>query len=125
VRAATIHEQQRLKQLANVVVTRNYRRPLTLASVARALSTSPRQVQRAYSRDGTSFSEELAGVRMTVAAQLLVDQPAIPIADIGRLVGYSRATHFSRAFRRYHGMTPTVFRQRRRAARSPLSRTVV
>ncbi len=118
-RAHTIHEQQRLRLLATAVIARHYRRPLTLASVARALSSSPRQLQRAYTRAESSFSEDLLVVRMAAAAQLLIHQPSIPVADVARLVGYSRATHFARAFRRRYGIAPAVFRERERSAISP------
>lgn len=116
-RAHTLHEQQRLHLLAHAVLARHYRHPLTLASVARALSSSPRQLQRAYTRADSSFSEDLLAVRMAAASQLLVGQPSIPVADVARLVGYSRATHFARAFRRRYGVTPAVYRERERRAR--------
>lgn len=119
-RAHAIHEQQRLRLLAGALIARHYRRPLTLASVARALSSSPRQLQRAYTRFDSSFSEDLLAVRMSAAAQLLVEQPSIPVADVARLVGYGRATHFARAFRRRFGLTPAVFRDRERSARRRL-----
>ncbi|MGA8353488.1 MAG: helix-turn-helix transcriptional regulator [Solirubrobacteraceae bacterium] len=117
-RAHTIHEQQRLRLLAGAMIARHYRRPLTLAGVARALSSSPRQLQRAYTRVDSSFSEDLLAVRMSAAVQLLVEHPSIPVADVARLIGYSRATHFARAFRRCFGVTPAVFRERERSARA-------
>jgi AraC family carnitine catabolism transcriptional activator len=117
-RAHTLHEQQRLRLLAHTVLERHYRRPLTLASVARALCSSPRQLQRAYARADSSFSEDLLAIRMAAASQLLVGQPSIPVADVARLVGYSRATHFARAFRRRYGTTPAVYRERERGVRA-------
>lgn len=117
-RAHTIHQQQRLRLLASAVVAKHYRRPLTLASVARALSSSPRALQRAYACADSSFSEDLLSVRMAAARQLLIEQPHIPVADVARLVGYGRATHFARTFRRHHGITPALFRQRERSARA-------
>lgn len=115
-RASTIHEQQRVRLLASTIVARHYRRPLTLATVARACSSSPRQLQRAYARCGhSSFSEELVAVRMAAAAQLLAGQPHIAVADIARLVGYRRASHFARAFRRHYGLPPASFRERARS----------
>jgi len=93
-------------------VARYYRRPLTLAAVASAISTSPRQLQRAYARFGDSFGEDLFARRMSVAAQLLVEQRAIPVSDIGRLVGYPHSSHFARVFRRRYGLSPAMFRER-------------
>ena len=54
--------RRRLYLLARVVVARHYRRRLTLAVVARALASSPRQVQRAYAQFGEmTFQEDLLG----------------------------------------------------------------
>jgi AraC-like DNA-binding protein len=112
VRPETLSSQQRLYLLARVVVTRHYRRELTLVEVARALASSPRQLQRAYERCGaTTFSEDLLARRMTVGAQLLIEQRSIPVDDVARLVGYSQGTHFAKAFRRRYGRSPAAFRQ--------------
>ena len=117
----TLSERRRLYLLARVLVSRHYRRPLTLAAVARALSTSPRQLQRAYAQFGGSFHEDLYARRMAVAAQLLSEQRSIPVSDVGRLVGYP-SSYFARAFRRRYGLSPALFRKRalRHAARRPM-----
>ena len=112
-RATTLSERRRLYLLARAIVARHYRRRLTLAAVARALSSSPRQLQRAYAQFGeTSFHEDLLARRMSAAAQLLVEQRSIPIQHVAGLVGYGHASHFSRAFRRRFGLSPAVFRDR-------------
>jgi|HubBroStandDraft_4_1064222.scaffolds.fasta_scaffold50608_2 AraC-like DNA-binding protein len=112
VRPDTLSEHRRLYLLGKVIVSRYYRRPLTLAAVARAISTSPRQLQRAYAQFGDSFGEDLFVRRMSVAAQLLVEQRAIPVGDVGRLVGYPHSSHFASAFRRRYGLSPALFRER-------------
>jgi AraC-like DNA-binding protein len=111
VRASTLSERRRLYLLARVVVARHYRRPLTLAAVARALSSSPRQLQRAYAQFGSSFQEDLVVRRMAAAVELLAGQ-AIPVHDVARLVGYTHRSHFARAFRRRYGISPARFRER-------------
>ncbi|MGA2455519.1 MAG: helix-turn-helix transcriptional regulator [Solirubrobacteraceae bacterium] len=111
-RPDTVSARQRLYLLARVVVARHYRRELTLAIVASALASSPRQVQRAYQQFGdTTFSEDLLARRMAVGAQLLIEQRSIPVDDVARLVGYSHGPHFARAFRRRYGLSPARFRQ--------------
>jgi AraC family transcriptional regulator, regulatory protein of adaptative response / methylphosphotriester-DNA alkyltransferase methyltransferase len=128
----TIAARRRLYLLSRVVVARNFRRRLTLAQVAAAVSSSPRQVQRAYAQFGElSFHEDLRGRRLAAAAQLLAEQPAIPVATVARLVGYSQPAHFAAAFRRRLGLAPALFRARARAhraqpgrrSRAPLSAT--
>ncbi len=109
----TVSARRRLYLLARVIVARHYRRRLTLAVVAATVASSPRQIQRAYAQFGeSSFQEDLFHRRMSVAAELLVSQRAIPVADVARLVGYRQAPHFARAFRRRYGESPASFRER-------------
>jgi AraC-like DNA-binding protein len=111
VRSETISTRRRLYLLARVVVSRHYRLELTLPMVARALASSPRQLQRAYEQFGEmSFREDLLARRMEVGAQLLIEQRSIPVEDVARLVGYSQGPHFARAFRRRYGLSPGRFR---------------
>jgi AraC-like DNA-binding protein len=122
VQPQTLLARRRLYLLARVVVARHYRRPLTLAVVAGAVCSSPRQVQRAYAQFGElSFHEDLLARRMSAAAQLLADQPAIPVRDVARLVGYRQAAHFAGAFRRRYGLAPARFREQARASRTRLA----
>jgi AraC-like DNA-binding protein len=115
----TLAARRRLYMLARVVVARHYRRELTLALVARAISSSPRQLQRAYAQFGElSFREDLQARRMAAAATLLLEQRSIPVRDVARLVGYSQPPHFARAFRRRYGLSPALFRARGRRAQN-------
>jgi transcriptional regulator GlxA family with amidase domain len=101
---------------ARMAVARDYRTPLTLERLARALSSSPRQLQRVYEQAGeTTFREDLLARRMTAAADLLVEQHHIPVADVARLVGYAQASHFARVFRLHFGLAPARFRAAARA----------
>jgi AraC family transcriptional regulator, regulatory protein of adaptative response / methylphosphotriester-DNA alkyltransferase methyltransferase len=112
-RPDTYSERERLYLLARVLVKRHYRRPLTLDATARALSCSPRQLQRAYAQFGdTTFHEDLTARRMTAAAELLAEQ--LSVRDVARLVGYGGGSHFARAFRRRYGLSPARFRRRAR-----------
>jgi AraC-like DNA-binding protein len=115
-RPSTIDQRRRLYLQARVVVARHYRRPLTLDGVARALASSPRQLTRAYAQFGeVTFREDLISRRLGVAAQLLIEQPAIPVRDVARLVGFRQAPHFAKAFRRRYGLAPSRFRAEGRA----------
>ncbi len=107
----TASERRRLFLLARVIVARHYRHPLTVAAVARAISTSPRGLQRAYAQFGYSFREDLLTRRMSVAAQLLAEQRAIAVGDVARIVGYRSAASFAAAFRRRYGVAPAAFRR--------------
>lgn len=115
-RTSTIEQRRRLYLQARLVIARHYRRPLTLDGVARALASSPRQLTRVYAQFGeVTFREDLVARRLSVAAQLLIEQPAIPVCDVARLVGFRQAPHFAKAFRRRYGLTPAGFRAEGRA----------
>jgi AraC-like DNA-binding protein len=128
VREDTIAGRRRLYLLARVVVSRHYREQLTLPRVATALSSSPRQLQRSYAQfGGLTFREELRTQRLRMAADLLVEQRFVPVADVARLVGYESVPHFAKAFRRRYGLPPGIFRERairagaQRAAGAPIA----
>jgi AraC family transcriptional regulator, regulatory protein of adaptative response / methylphosphotriester-DNA alkyltransferase methyltransferase len=109
-RPHTLGERRRLYLLAHLAVKRHYHTPLTLEVVAKALASSPRQLQRAYAQFGDStFRDDLRARRMAAAVELL-SQPAIPVRDVALLVGYCQPSHFARAFRRLYGVSPAVFR---------------
>jgi AraC family transcriptional regulator, regulatory protein of adaptative response / methylphosphotriester-DNA alkyltransferase methyltransferase len=117
----TLAARRRLYLLSRVVVARNYRRRLTLAEVAVAVSSSPRQVQRAYAQFGElSFHEDLRARRLAAAAQLLIEQPAMAVATVAQVVGYRQPAHFALAFRRRFGLAPALFRARAQAHRAQL-----
>ena len=109
-RPHTVAQRRRLYLLARSVIERHYGKPLTLGVVAKALSSSPRQIQRAYAQFGRgTFREDLLARRMTAAAELL-SKPSIPMRDVARMVGYSQPPPFARAFRRHYGVSPSAFR---------------
>jgi AraC-like DNA-binding protein len=96
--------------LARVAIQRHYRRPLTVTAVAKALASSPRQLQRAYAQfSDSTFHEDLTARRMDAAAELL-SKPAMPVSDVARRVGYCHSSHFARAFQGRYGVSPSAFR---------------
>ena len=115
-RPGTLAERRRLYLLARLLVKRRYHEHLTLKVVAKTLASSPRQLQRAYAQFGHgTFREDLLARRMIAAAELL-SQPAIPVGDVARLVGYRQSPHFARTFRRRYGVSPSVYRAERCSA---------
>lgn len=118
-RTQTLAERRRLYLMSRAIVARHYRRELTLTVLARALSSSPRQLQRAYEQFGhQSFREDLQARRLDAAATLLAEQRSLPVRDVARLVGYRQAPHFARVFRRRYGSSPRRFREQALAARA-------
>lgn len=77
--------------------------------VAAKLGTTPRSLQRLLSSHGTSFNVLVENVLCRRAKDLLAD-PALSVTEIALRLGYADPAHFTRAFRRWAGMTPTTFR---------------
>jgi AraC-like DNA-binding protein len=114
-RERTVSERRRMYLRACALIEHGYRRRLTVSAVAAILAISPRQLQRAFEQFGSrTFREELLWRRMTVAAELLA-HPALPLAEVPALVGYSRRPTFARTFRRCHGVSPSAYRRARLA----------
>jgi AraC-like DNA-binding protein len=73
--------------------------------VSGVLGFSVRTLQRRLAEAGTSFHDEIESVRADLAWRH-VTRTALSFARISDLVGYDGQAAFSRAFRRWHGMTP-------------------
>jgi AraC family transcriptional activator of mtrCDE len=83
-----------------------------LCNMSRA--TFVRQFQDAIGRSATDVLTE---VRMTIAGRMLV-QSALPVAEIGEMVGYQSDAAFQRVFKRLIGATPSRYRATRGKSQS-------
>jgi AraC-like DNA-binding protein len=79
------------------------------AEVARRIGLHPRTLGRRLKDGGTTFQALLDETRLQLARQLLHDTRA-PVARIADSLGYRDPTVFTRAFRRWTGLTPRDFR---------------
>lgn len=86
----------------------------TLTVLARRLGASPRSLQRRLEDHGTSFSSELDVVRQGLARSHLRGRD-LSIAEIAFILGFSDQPAFTRAFARWTGVTPQVFRAQNRS----------
>lgn len=77
---------------------------------AEALHLSPRNFQRKLAEEGTSFTELLNDTRRDLALSYVRD-PGYSIGEITYLLGFSDASSFNRAFKRWTGQSPSAYRQ--------------
>jgi AraC-like DNA-binding protein len=75
------------------------------------LGCSVRSAQRNLAESGSSLKELLEAERRELASVLLRDD--VSLADVSRRLGYSGASAFVRAFRRWYGTTPESWRRQR------------
>jgi len=80
-----------------------------LADIARALHVSPRTLKRRLSHHGVTFHAVVSDVRRTEAMRLL-RHSVLTVEQIGAQLGYADAGNFCRAFKRWTGTTPGMFR---------------
>ncbi len=81
-----------------------------LAQVAGMLAVSPRTLQLRLEGEGTSFAAVIAAARKERALALLAE-PGLPISVIAVRTGFATPSAFTRAFRRWTGQPPSLYRR--------------
>jgi AraC-like DNA-binding protein len=89
--------------------------PLEMQETAQSEGMAVATLRRRLHDEGTSFAEIVESVRHDLALRYLRDVDG-PVKDIAFRLGYREINSFSRAFRRWTGMTPIVYRTLARAA---------
>lgn len=109
-RAINVPNQYNLLDTASALIALELTERLPSTGwVASKLGISQRTLQRKLSAAGSGFSELVQAVQQQRAFDLLLEG-RWSIADIAFKLGYCDAAHFSRAFKRWTGMTPTMWR---------------
>lgn len=80
-------------------------------TVAERLHMSSRTLQRKLQDSGTSF-QQLLDEERSVRARQLLEKTKLPLTEISQQLGFSESSVFSRAFKRWHGISPLEYRQR-------------
>ncbi|WP_337099164.1 ABC transporter substrate-binding protein [Paenibacillus sp. YIM B09110] len=96
--------------------------PISLTQLADALHCTERKLQRLFkSKLGIGPMEYLIQLRMN-HAQAMLSKTNVSLKVIAESVGYGDSYYFSKAFKKYCGVSPLYFRQNRRKSTSPMSR---
>ncbi len=86
--------------------------PIKLRELAALAGISARHFERAFRQStGSSPHVHVMHRRLHRARDLLINRPELPIEQIALRLGFSSSSHFSSAFRRHTGLTPTDFRK--------------
>jgi AraC-like DNA-binding protein len=88
--------------------------------IARNLHRSVSALQKQLKAEGVSFREILDETRAELAQRLVREQD-YTLAEITYLLGFADQANFSRAFKRWFGDTPSVYRMRARPRRQESS----
>jgi AraC-like DNA-binding protein len=92
------------------LLLRNITNPPTLAAIAQLLEVSDRSLRRQLREQGISFRGLLDELRMQIALKYL-RTTRLANEDIALALGFSDATNFRRAFRRWTNKSPSEVRR--------------
>ncbi|HHO75539.1 MAG TPA: AraC family transcriptional regulator [Deltaproteobacteria bacterium] len=84
----------------------------SLEQLARRLNISPRTLRRHLSTEGTSYKNLVRDMRREKAMDLL-DRTDCPIERIAIELGYSDVPNFYHAFKKWTGVTPSEYRNKK------------
>ena len=107
-------EYSRLSRITTkiiLIVKSNYRRSLSLTSIADTLNMSSKYIGRIFLRDtGMKFSEYLVAYRM-IQARRLIENTQEKISVVASMVGYRQLNNFYVHFKDYYHISPSVLRR--------------
>lgn len=90
-----------------------------MAQVARSAGCSVRHLQRRFAMEVGLTPVQMAAVhRASAARDAIARAPERPLVEVALALGFADQAQFTKHFRRYNGVTPGRYRQRKRAARA-------
>jgi len=87
-----------------------YGQPCSVEAIAGALGYSVRSLQRGLAAAGSGFEDMRDAVRADLARKYLL-QSHVSLAEIADMLGYAQPSALTRAFRRWHGVSPLRYRR--------------
>ncbi len=100
---------------AKDIILSRYQDMPSLHELASMVGTNECTLKKAFKQEfGTTVFQYLYDYRMSLATHYLL-ATALPIANIGVLLGYDYQSHFCTAFKRKYGVSPMEYRLRRGA----------
>lgn len=102
-------------ELRRILRFRLLRRNCSATKIADLFSIHRRTLNRRLSAEGTGFRVIVDEMRFEIARQILADT-AMPLSQVSAVLAFSEASAFTRAFRRWSGVTPTAWRAQHRGA---------
>jgi len=86
----------------------------SLDETGRLLGMHPRTLDRRLRAEGTTYRREIENAKYGIARHLL-EETSTPLVEIAETLDYADASAFMRAFRRWSGTTPALWRAKRTA----------
>jgi len=104
----------RLHAIKSYISANLHRQDLSVNLVAEQNRLGPRQIQRLFESEGTTFSEYVLTKRLDRVHAVLMDSRMRhrSVSDLAYECGFGDISHFNRVFRRRFGASPTEVRAR-------------
>lgn len=107
-------EHTLLAERAANYIASHFTEPITQSDVAEALGITPAYLSSIFHEEkGESYTKFLTRLRMMQAALLLKGKPNVTIQSVAEQTGYVSDKHFISVFKKYFGITPHEYRQRK------------
>lgn len=107
----TTKDSDVVKAIRDAIMKRIAQGPPHIEEIAASCPLKTRTLQRRLAEAGTTYRLIVDEVRFEAACRLLED-PGLNLAKVASALGYSDPANFTRAFVRWSGMTPRVYRRR-------------
>ena len=107
---AELDHQDVVHRVQSVILDKLFSGNVTIEMVAGEIHMSVRSLQRRLQEAGTTFGDVLDQTREELARKYVAEEKMV-FSEIAFLLGFSEQSTFSRAFKRWAGVTPTEFRR--------------
>ena len=91
-------------------VLNNYDQPITIPTLAKQIGTNEFTLKKGFKElIGNTVFGYINDIKMKKAKKMLIDQN-LSISQVSELIGYKNPQHFSTAFKKKFGITPSKFK---------------
>ena len=103
-------KSESLIEKAESFINKNYMKDISLDDISRYCNISSYYFSKLFKQEtGENYVEYLSRVRIENAKKMLISSEA-SIKEISYSVGFSDPNYFSRAFKKYEGVSPTEYK---------------
>lgn len=106
-----VHRPTVVDQVRRLIEVLLVRGDCSVQRVAQLLSIHRQTLYRHLRGHDTTFEKELERARRQMAERMLAEGD-LPIADIAQALGYKEPVNFTRAFKRWNGVPPGIWRRK-------------
>ena len=92
------------------LVERDFKTPKTVADYATELGVTPTHLSRVCNECAGKSASAFLADRVHFEARKLLRETRLPVQEIARMLGFSSAAYFTRAFHKITGQSPSAFR---------------